>query len=308
MPAALAPLLELAGVRCDVLPCTGLDDPPPTGQAVPLAVNLHGSGPQSHRWLAALTPERLVAFGEPTTGVPGPRWDEAEHERARWCRLVSTELGVPCDPDDVLLPRLRHRPEQQGRRYAVVHPGAASGARRWPVERFATVVRALAADGLDVVLTGSPAEQPLVDLLVEQAGAGPAVVRAGRTDLRELAHLVAGARVLVCGDTGVAHLASATGTPSVVLFGPVSPGSWGPPSSGPHRALWHGRTGDPHAGTVDPGLLQITAEEVLAAVSEVVDQDLSRGRPAPSGSPGGTTGRRSASPAASPAGPPPAPR
>ena len=71
----------------------------------------------------------------------------------------------------------------------------------------------------------------------------------------------------MCGDTGVGHLATALGTPSVVLFGPVPPSEWGPPVSRPqHRALWAGRRGDPHAPTVDPGLLRITTEAVFHAM------------------------------------------
>ncbi len=65
---------------------------------------------------------------------------------------------------------------------------------------------------------------------------------AGRTDLVELAAAVAAAGRVVCGDTGVAHLATALGTPSVVLFGPTSPARWGPPADRPqHRVLWAGR-------------------------------------------------------------------
>jgi len=56
-------------------------------------------------------------------------------------------------------------------------------------------------------------------------------VLAGRTTLPQLAALVAEASLVVCGGTGIAHLATAVGTPSVVLFGPVPPEHWGPPPS-----------------------------------------------------------------------------
>lgn len=90
---------------------------------------------------------------------------------------------------------------------------------------------------------------------------------AGRTDLGDLAGLVAAAGRVVCGDTDVAYLASATGTPSVVLFDPTSPAAWGSPSSGPHRALWAGETGDPHADRPHPGLLRITVGDVVDALA-----------------------------------------
>ncbi|MCW2953567.1 MAG: glycosyl transferase, family 9, partial [Conexibacter sp.] len=102
------------------------------------------------------------------------------------------------------------------------------------------------------------------------AGLAPRAVAAGRTGLHELAALVAGAERVVCGDTGVAHLATALGTPSVVLFGPTAPAAWGPPPERPwHRVLWSGRSGDPHAPAADAGLLEISAAEVLAALGEL---------------------------------------
>ena len=65
------------------------------------------------------------------------------------------------------------------------------------------------------------------------------------------------------------HLATALGTPSVVLFGPTDPARWGPPEAGPHRVLWAGRTGDPHGDRPDPGLLTITVDEVARAVASL---------------------------------------
>ena len=76
---------------------------------------------------------------------------------------------------------------------------------------------------------------------------------------------------MISGDTGIAHLASAYGTPSVVLFGPVDPAQWGPPADGPHVALAHPATrrGDRFVDEPDPALLAIGVEEVLAAAAAV---------------------------------------
>jgi ADP-heptose:LPS heptosyltransferase len=153
----------------------------------------------------------------------------------------------------------------------VIHPGAGFPSRRWPVDRFAAVSRQAVAYGLPVVVTGSRGERELASSVAAQAELPAAAVLAGRTSLVELAALVSQARLVVSGDTGVAHLATAYATPSVVLFGPVSPHLWGPPSNGPHVALWHaGGPGDPWGDEADPALLDISVTEVVAAAEQLL--------------------------------------
>jgi ADP-heptose:LPS heptosyltransferase len=156
----------------------------------------------------------------------------------------------------------------------VLHPGAASQSRRWPADRWAEVARLLGRRA-DVRVTGSAGERPLCTQIARAAGLGDDSVVAGDLDLPELMALVANAQLLVCGDTGVAHVATATGTPSVLLFGPTSPRLWGPAiDRDRHACLWHGvGNGDPHAEQTDPALLDITSVEVLAAAVALLDRD-----------------------------------
>jgi ADP-heptose:LPS heptosyltransferase len=151
----------------------------------------------------------------------------------------------------------------------VLHPGAASRARRWPAERWAAVARAERATGRAVLITGSAAERPLAEEVADAAGLRADAVLAGRTDVRGLAATVAAAGRVAAGDTGVAHLATAFAVPSVTLFGPTPPALWGPPPRPRHVALWAGRRGDPHAGRPDPGLLEIEPAEVITALAGV---------------------------------------
>jgi ADP-heptose:LPS heptosyltransferase len=266
--AALQPLAALIDAVDEVLPARELEPLDWVGPPPELAVDLHGKGPASHAIVAELDPERLLTFASP--GYPGPAWYPDEHEVRRWCRLVSEGLGVAADPDALDLAVPAGPPPATGA--AVVHPGAAFPGRRWPPERFAAVARHLAAAGEDVRITGGPAEIVLARQVAAAAGLPDDAVLAGRTSPTELAALVAAARVVVCGDTGVAHLATAYRRPSVVLFGPVSPALWGPPALGGkrgrrHVVLWHGDGGgDPWGTELDPALARITVGEVLAAV------------------------------------------
>lgn len=259
---ALAPLVRMTGAVDRVLGTRGLEPLPVVGR-VDVAVDLHGKGPLSQPVLQATSPDRLISFGCPEVGVDGPVWRRDEHERKRWCRLVTESLGEPTDSDDLALPA----PPTTRAGTVVMHPGAAFGARRWPLERYAMVAAELRTAGHDVVVTGSAGERSLAQRLALAAGLGRDAVLAGSTDLVELAGVVGAARLVVCGDTGVAHLASAFATPSVVLFGPTPPAWWGPPETGPHVAIWHGdRPGDPWGAEPDPALLQIGTDEVLHAI------------------------------------------
>lgn len=272
-PAWLHPLARVSGAVDETLDVAGLDlfrtRLPPA-----LAVNLHGRGPRSHRVLLALRPLSLLAYRRPeireSEGMP--EWRDGEHEVTRWCRLM-VETGIACDPDDLDLDAARLRPHAPAAAVGatLMHPGAASGSRRWPVERFAAVARAERARGRDVVVTGGPADAARGAAIARQAQLPRSAVLAGGTDLLALAGAVAVAARVVSGDTGVGHLATALRRPSVLLFGPVPPHEWGPPPRALHRVLWAGSRGDPHADACDPGLLRIGVDDVVEALGALPD-------------------------------------
>ncbi|MER7609098.1 glycosyltransferase family 9 protein [Nocardioides sp. NPDC127503] len=265
-PAAQTRLIELADVVDEVIPTEELEPVAWTGPPPDLAIDLHGNGPASRDLLRVLGPGRLIGFGEPG----GPAWDQTEHERERWCRLLAETLGAEGDPDDV---RLAQPPDRAPREPAIlIHPGAASGSRRWPPDRFAELATHLAIAGVPVLITGSSGERDLAEDVRLRAGLAPDANLAGTTDLIGLAALVAGAHLLISGDTGVAHLAPAFATPSVTLFGPTPPALWGPPP-GPHIALWRGTVpGDPHGSDPDPALLRLSISEVTAPALRLLRQ------------------------------------
>ncbi|HEX2159731.1 MAG TPA: glycosyltransferase family 9 protein, partial [Actinomycetes bacterium] len=146
----------------------------------------------------------------------------------------------------------------------------ASPSRRWPPERFAEVIRFELAQGRRVIVTGGPAETDLAHEVADRAGLPDSAVHAGQGGVLTIARLVDAADRVVCGDTGIAHLATALRTPSVVLFGPTSPALWGPPPDPPwHRPLWAGSSGDPHGQLPDPGLLAIDVDQVTTALADL---------------------------------------
>jgi ADP-heptose:LPS heptosyltransferase len=236
-----------------------------------LAVNLHGCGPKSTRLLKATDPDRLIAFRHvaiPST-VAMPEWRAHEPERERWCRLLRAN-GIPACASQFRLGPPVTAASRSSADATILHAGASAPARRWPPRRWAAVARHERSQGRRVLLTGASDERDTCLQIADRAGIPPEDVVAGRTPLVELAALVGGAALVVSGDTGVAHLATAFATPSVVLFGPVPPAEWGPPDDtrDRNRALWTGRRGDPHATVTDAGLLAIDAARVIDEMDE----------------------------------------
>ncbi len=279
-PAVFAPIIPLV---------PAVDRLEPTGELMPVdrhyrgvdvAVDLHGKGPASRRLLAELEPVRLVGFADPTAGFTGPPWYAAEHEVKRWCRLVGTAFGLDDAEWPSVVGAVGVPAEETVAGLTIVHPGAAAGSRRWPAERFADVAAQLYRQGHRVVITGGPAERSLAGSISDASGA-PVLLG---LSLPRLMSVVASARLVVCGDTGVAHLASNYRTPSVVLFGPVSPALWGPPADPRHGVIFHGDgTGNPHGEAPDAALLRITVAEVLDGVRQVLHAVDNQPQPVASG-------------------------
>jgi ADP-heptose:LPS heptosyltransferase len=114
----------------------------------------------------------------------------------------------------------------------VVHPGASAPARTWPPARWRSLVATLVRQDRPVLVTGSAAERRLVTD-VARPGGRPLV---GVT-LAELAGVIGAASVVVCGNTGPAHLAAAMGTPVVEIFAPTVPAERWAPWRVPHVLL-----------------------------------------------------------------------
>jgi len=133
----------------------------------------------------------------------------------------------------------------------LIHPGSGSRAKNWPIDRFIELTRRLEALGHRVVWIRGPAEPD-----------PPAEIPAGRVidhpSLRALAATLARSKVFIGNDSGVSHLAGATGAPTLVLFGPTSASVWRP--DGPRVHVVPARKGR---------LASIRVEDVATAADTV---------------------------------------
>jgi ADP-heptose:LPS heptosyltransferase len=193
---------------------------------------------RSQLLLAATGAARLVGF---SSGGGGPLLDvslpfhprEPASDNAR--RLVASVLDVPPRPETRLEiradARSRARELLEGSRGPLVGVHASGGReiKQWPVERFADVAARLARDrDATIVLSGSTADKPLIDVMRTRLGSIRLVDVSGAIDLVTLAAVLERLDVFVTGDTGPMHLAAAVGTPVVAVFGPSDAARYAP--------------------------------------------------------------------------------
>jgi heptosyltransferase-1 len=194
----------------------------------------------------------------------------AEHVVDQAAEVVSAALGRAIDPAPVLFPRSE---EAEGwatellrsvsTQFAVVNPGAGWGAKCWPSERYAEVIRTLGEHGIYSLVNAGPGE---MDLAQRASVGNEKVAKIVECSLSELIALVRRASVFVGGDTGPLHLASALGVPVVAIFGPTDPARNGP-YAGRYVVLRNPESKRDHSRRREPerGLLTITVEQVVAA-------------------------------------------
>jgi lipopolysaccharide heptosyltransferase II len=120
-------------------------------------------------------------------------------------------------------------------------PGAAfGGAKRWPPEYFAELVRGLAADGVRSVLVGSAADEPTArDILMALGSERSSPLNLLGTSVPVLAGLLTSVRALVTNDSGAMHLGAAVGVPVTAVFGPTDERLTAPRSGSAHAVLTH---------------------------------------------------------------------
>lgn len=122
--------------------------------------------------------------------------------------------------------------------YICVHPGARTRDKCWPARHFAAVADALAGQyGLAVVLTGSAAEAELTAAVAGQMRAA-AIDAAAPISIGAMAALMSRARLLICNDTGVSHIAAGLRLKSVVIFSKADLKRWAPLDRHVHHCLW----------------------------------------------------------------------
>ncbi len=255
-----------------------------------LAVQMHGNGSYINGFIARLGARVTLGFalrgdGRLTISAPQVLRGRELNEVHNWLRLVgmigartedtSLEFHTLAEDERAADGLLAEVPEGRGPLVGI-HPGAKEEIRRWPPERFARLADRLASElGARVVLTGSEEERDITEGVAGSARA-PVTDLTGRTDLGTLAAMISRLDLLVTNDSGPSHLAAATRTPSVVLFGPTRPWQFAPLDRQLHRVV-------DATDFVAPGvpgelaLSRLPVEPVVGACLEMIRTRATRG-------------------------------
>lgn len=149
--------------------------------------------------------------------------------------LPKTRLSVNERSIDTI--RTRHpKFEISDLKFALLHPSTAFFTKQWPTENFARTVEFLVRKGLHAVAVGSKSEKPVLEDLKRHSTVP--VTTFDDLTLPEITALASKARVFVGNDSGIAHIAAAVGTPSVVVFGSSNRDHWRPWTDAPNEIVF----------------------------------------------------------------------
>ncbi len=158
--------------------------------------------------------------------------------------------------------------------YALIHPVAAFDTKQWATENFARIAEYLSVKGLQIVAVATKKEREVLNNLVKLSNA-PITIFDDLT-LPEITALASRASVFVGNDSGIAHIAAAVQTPSVVIFGSSNRNHWRPWTDAPHEVVYENLPCQPCAGyfckefDAPKCILSVKTETVIEAIDKIL--------------------------------------
>ncbi len=183
-----------------------------------------------------------------------------------------TQLAITAEATSAVEKRLQAA-GLEDRKIALIHPAAAFVTKQWSADNFARVAEFLASAGFASVAIVAPYEKEVLDQLV--AGCS---VKISKFDLSlpEVAALAARSQLFVGNDSGIAHIAAAVGTPSVVIFGSSNMAHWRPWNQAPAEVVFEEMPCQPCHGYFcekfeqPECILRVPVSRVTAAIERVL--------------------------------------
>ena len=183
-----------------------------------------------------------------------------------------TSLGISPKAAETV-DRLLNQAGLSEQNIALIHPAAAFATKQWAAQNFARVVEFLAKRGFTSVAIAAPNEQALLEQLRSESSVD---VVTFALSLPEVTALAARSQLFVGNDSGIAHIAAAVGTPSVVVFGSSNIAHWRPWNTAPAEVVFEEMPCQPCHGyfceqfAQPECILRVPVVRVTAAIDRVL--------------------------------------
>jgi heptosyltransferase-2/heptosyltransferase-3 len=161
-----------------------------------------------------------------------------------------------------------------GKEFALFHPTAAFNTKQWATENFASVAEFLFEKGFQTIAAATKSERGVLEKLCETSGV-PIVIFDDLT-LPEITALASKAKIFVGNDSGIAHIAAAVKTPSVVIFGSSNINHWRPWTDASNEIVFDKMPCQPCAGYlckefgVPECIKRVSVENVTKAIEKIL--------------------------------------
>ncbi len=222
-----------------------------------LIIQMQGNGTIVNQLMFLFNAKHVAGFYNDESYVKSDlfmRYPETEYEAQRHLLLME-HLGIRSQGSDLEFP-VTEKDEQEfdalclplvKKKYICVHPGSADTKRQWKPQFFAALADYCVENKYTIAVTGTIEERDITTELIKCIH-HPVIDLTGKTGLGAIAVLIRNAYMLIANCTGVAHIAAAVKTPSVIISMDGEPGRWAPPNKQLHHVIdW---TKEPHFETV----------------------------------------------------------
>lgn len=248
-----------------------------------VAFNLHG-GTTGTFFVRASGAKHLVGFASYQYSflynhlAPTPQefWQQEKVHSAEQQLALLGSVGIPVEDkpkSKLAIPEKSHIRSSKFP-FALIHPAAAFATKQWSAENFAEIAEYLVQNGLQVVAIGTRKESKTIDKLIQNSKVP--IQSYDNLTLPQVINLASRAKIFVGNDSGIAHIAAAVQTPSVVIFGSSNRAHWSPWTDAPHQIVYEEFDCQPCPGYVcekfgEPKcILSVKPESVIAAIEKIL--------------------------------------
>lgn len=170
--------------------------------------------------------------------------------------------------------KLQSKTQNPKSKIALIHPVAAFDTKQWATENFARVAEYLHEKGLQIVAVATKKEREVLDKLKKLSNVP--ITTFDDLTLPEITALAMRAKIFVGNDSGIAHIAAAVQTPSVVIFGSSNRNHWRPWTDAPNKIVFENLPCQPCAGYFckefdsPKCILSVKIESVIEVIEKVL--------------------------------------